>query len=184
MRRRAGSARRFRSPENGVQQDVEPGGVMERGIKALSGWLAYAAGAALLAMMVLVNANVLLRPLGLPIWGAYELVGFLGSLTLSLALFRITVNRGHMKVEVLTSRLPQGLKRVLGLLNKALGAVVLGLAAWRSGCYGWEIWRSGEVSSTLSMPFHPFVFGVALALGISALAMLLDLVGLLKPEEG
>jgi len=167
-----------------MSRTFKPEELIQRGLERLSLWLAYGAGAALLAMMALVNANVLLRPLGMPIWGAYELVGFLGSLTLSLALVRITLTRGHMAVEVVTSRLPHGLNRFLGLVNRVLGVIVMTLVAWRSGCYGWEIWHSGEVSPTLTMPFHPFVFGVALAFGISALAMLLDLVRHLGPEEG
>jgi TRAP-type C4-dicarboxylate transport system permease small subunit len=166
-----------------MNQTAKPETGIKKGMENLSQWLAYCAGGFLLAMMVLVNANVLLRPLGLPIWGAYELVGFLGSLTLSLALFKITMNRGHMAVEVVTSRLPRGLRRFLGLLERALGTAVFALVAWRSACLGWEIWRSGEVSPTLSMPFHPFVFGVALAFGVSALAMLLDLVRYRGPEE-
>ncbi len=166
-----------------MNESVENGRSIKKGAEIFSGWLAYCAGAALLVMMVLVNANVILRPLGLPIWGTYELVGFLGSLTLSLGLFKVTLNRGHMAVEVLTSKLPPGLNRVLSRFNKALGTVILGLVAWRSGCYGLEIWRTGEVSQTLSMPFHPFVFGVALAFGVSALAMLLDLFGVFGREE-
>ena len=77
-----------------MSRAVKPGRSIQRGVDNLAKWLAYCAGGALLAMMILVNANVLLRPLGLPIWGAYEMVGFLGSLTLSLALFKITMNRG------------------------------------------------------------------------------------------
>ncbi len=152
---------------------VKPGEAINRGLEALARWFSYGAGAALLVMMVLVNANVLLRPLGLPIWGAYEMVGFLGSLALSLALLRITLTRSHMAVEVITSRLPKGVNRWLGLFNRILGVVTLGLVSWRSFHHGWLIWRSGEVSQTLSMPFHPFIFGVALAFGLSALAMLL-----------
>ena len=157
-----------------MSRAMKQGAAVDRGFQVLGRWLAQGAGAALLVMMALVNANVLLRPLGLPIWGAYELVGFLGSLTLSLALLRITLTRSHMAVELLTSRVPQGLNRVLGLFNRFLGAAVLGLVSWRCFLHGWLIWTSGEVSPTLSMPFHPFVFGVALAFGLSALAMLFD----------
>lgn len=154
---------------------------LTRGFGSLSKWLAYGSGASLLAMMALVNANVILRPLGLPIWGAYELVGFLGSLTLSLALLKITLTGSHMAVELITSRLSKGANRWLALFNRLLGGGILGLVSWRSFHHGWLIWSTGEVSQTLSMPFHPFIFGVALAFGLSALAMLLDL--RIEPER-
>ena len=128
-----------------------PGEAIRKGLESLSRWLAYGAGAFLLAMMVLVNANVLLRPLGMPIWGVYELVGFMGSMTLSLALLKITLARSHMAVEVITSRLPQRINRFLSGFNRLLGAAILGLASWRSFCHGWQIRQGGEVSPTLSM---------------------------------
>ena len=124
-------------------------------------------------MMILVNANVLLRPMGLPIWGSYELVGFLGSVTLSLALLKITMDRGHMVVEILTDHLPDGVNRFLDRFNRVLGAAVMALVSWRSFCFALQLWRDGEVSPTLTMPYHQFVFGVAVAFGLSAVAMLL-----------
>ncbi len=144
-----------------------------KGLGTLSQWLAYCSGAALLLMMILVNANVLLRPMGRPIWGSYELVGFLGSVTLSLALLRITMNRGHMVVEILTDHLPDGVNRFLDRFNRVLGTAIMALVSWRSFCYARQLWQDGEVSPTLTMSYYPFVLGVAVAFGLSALAMLL-----------
>lgn len=156
---------------------------MTKGLATLAKWLAYCAGGSLLVMMALVNINVFLRPLGLPIWGTYELVGFLGSMTLSLALFKITLDKGHMAVEILISRLPRRLNRALGLFNGLVGTIMFSLVAWRCTALGYEIWRTGEVSPTLSMPFHPFVFGVALAFAGAAVAMFLNLLKSLGSEK-
>ena len=50
---------------------------MERFIYGLARWLRWLGCIALLAMMLIVGFNVVLRLFGLPILGTYEFVGFL-----------------------------------------------------------------------------------------------------------
>jgi TRAP-type C4-dicarboxylate transport system permease small subunit len=149
--------------------------VLERFLGRLSKWFNGCAGAALVAMMVMVNANVMLRPMGKPIWGTFEIVGFLGSIVLSFALLQTTFNRSHMAVEVVTSRLPAGLRTGLHFFNRLVGILVMVLVAWQSLRYGTQVWKTGEVSPTLKMPFHPFLWGIAVAFGLAALVILVDI---------
>ena len=125
-------------------------------------------------MMIMVNANVMLRQIGKPIWGAFEIVGFLGSIVLSFALLQTSFNRSHMAVEVVTSRLPAGLRAVLDLLNRLVGILIMGRVAWQSLRYGSRVWQTGEVSPTLKMPFHPFLWGIDVAFGLAALVIFVD----------
>ena len=148
--------------------------LLDRFLGRLSKWFNGCAGAALVAMMVMVNANVMLRPMGKPIWGTFEIVGFMGSIVISFALLQTTFNRSHMAVEVVTSRLPAGLRAALNLFNRLVGILIMGLVAWQSLRYGNRVWQSGEVSPTLNMPFHPFLWGVAAAFGLAALVILVD----------
>ena len=145
-------------------------------LDTLSKWLAAAAAGALLGMMALVNANVILRPMGIPIWGTYEMVGFLGSIVLSFALLHITLQRGHMAVEVLTSRCPEPVCLVLDLANRVIGIFVTSLIAWQSLVHGLRIMQSGEVSPTLRLPFYPLLFGITFAFGAVALALVIDVI--------
>jgi TRAP-type C4-dicarboxylate transport system permease small subunit len=138
-------------------------------------WLNWCAAGALLVMMALVNANVFLRPLGQAIWGTFEIVGFLGTVVISFALIQTTFSRGHMAVVIVLSRFPQRLQSVLSLFNRLVVLLILVLVFWQSLRYGIQIWQSGQVSPTLKVPFHPFLYGIALAFGIAALVVLVDI---------
>lgn len=141
----------------------------------VSTWLNRAAGAALVMMMLLVNANVILRPLGLPIWGTYEMVGFMGTVVLSFALVQTTYKRGHMAVEILVSRLSPGVQSILSVFNHLAGFVIMSLIAWQSARFATRVLRTGEVSATLKLPYYPFLYAIATAFGFAAIIALVDL---------
>jgi len=158
---------------------------VNRWLERIEAWLSWAAAGALIAMMGLVNANVFLRPAGMPIWGVFELVGFLGSLVISFSLIHPTLHGGHLSVELLVSRLPSQAQSVLGVLNRLIGLFVFGLIAWQTARYGYRIWATGQVSGTLKMPLAPILWGVAAAFGISALVLVVDLLNrLFRLERG
>jgi TRAP-type C4-dicarboxylate transport system permease small subunit len=148
---------------------------LENWLGKISVWLNWCAGGALVAMMCLVNANVFLRPFGKPIWGTYEVVGFMGTVVLSFGLIHTTVTRGHMAVEILVSRLPRRFQSVLSLVNRLIALIIMGLVSWQSVIYGTKVWQTGEMSQTLKMPFFPFLYGIAFAFGIAALVVFLDI---------
>lgn len=156
---------------------------MERKLGRLAQWFSWVSAGALIAMMALVNANVILRPFGKPIWGCYEIVGFLGTVVLSFALIHTTMTHGHMAVEIVLSRMPKRFRTVMGVINRVLGIIVLILVAWQSARYGTRIWNSGEISPTLKIPFYPFLYGIALAFAIASLVAVVDLVKTLMEEE-
>jgi len=149
---------------------------MEEGLGKVAGWLNQVAALALVAMMILVNSNVIFRPLGKPIWGTFEIVGFLGTIVISFSLIQTTFSRGHMAVEIITSRLHPYARVALGLANRVICMIMLGLVAWQSAVYGQKVIASGQVSATLKMPIYPFLYGIALAFGISAVIVLVDIV--------
>ena len=148
---------------------------VDRRLETLSTWLNRGAGGALVAMMVLVNVNVFLRPLGKPIWGTFEIVGFLGTIVISFSLIQTTFSRGHMAVEIVLSRLPRQARSILGLINRLVCLLMLALVAWQSVDYGMKVVASGQVSSTLKMPFYPFLYGIAFAFGVAAVVVLVDI---------
>lgn len=148
---------------------------LENRLGKFSLWMNWCAGGALVAMMCLVNANVFLRPFGKPIWGTYEIVGFMGTVVLSFGLIQTTVTRGHMAVEILISRLSRRFQSVLSLVNRLIALIVMGLVSWQTVKYGTKVWQTGEVSATLKMPFFPFLYGIAFAFGIAALVVFLDI---------
>jgi TRAP-type C4-dicarboxylate transport system permease small subunit len=112
----------------------------------------------------------------LPIWGLFEVGGFLGALVISFSLIHPTLYDEHLSVELVVSRLPKKAQVILALFKRLAGLCVFGLTAWQSARYGFRIWETGQVSGTLKMPLHPILWGIASAFGISALILVLDLI--------
>lgn len=142
------------------------------------------AGAMILCLMALAVTNVACRVFQVSFRGAYELVGFVGALVVALALGESQRRGDHILVDVLSRRFPAGLVRALDFCRHLAGAVLFALAAWRIWMWGLTISASGEVSETLKIAYHPFVFAVAVGVAALALNLLLDaLLCLRGPKE-
>jgi TRAP-type C4-dicarboxylate transport system permease small subunit len=120
----------------------------------VSGWV-------VLASMLLVAGNVLLRLFGHPIGGTYEWTGFLTALAIGLALAHCAVQGGHTIINLFVDLLPPRVQQAVRMLARILTAAFLTLAAWRLAVYGNSTWQSGEVAPTTKVPFYPIIFIVA-----------------------
>ncbi len=149
---------------------------LERTIAAASGWFNYVAGAAVIVMTLLTCADVILRLVGSPIPGTYELVGFLGAVIISFAMAYTSLQRGHVAVEMIYEKLPPRAQCVIDSAGSLTGAALFGMIAWQSAVYGVDLRRSGEVSLTLQMPLYPIVCGIAFGCGLLALVLLADFI--------
>ena len=145
-----------------------------RFIDAAGATFNYVACAAVVMMMLLTCADVVLRLFGHPILGTYEMVGFLGTAVISFALAYTSLERGHIAVELLVSRLPTRLQVVINGFNSLIGAVLFSLITWQSFIYAGDLRGSGEVSLTLEVPTYPFVYGISLGCGLLCMTLLAD----------
>lgn len=140
----------------------------------------YIAGVAVVAMMLLTCADIVMRFFGKPLPGVYDLVGFLGAVSVSFALAYTSVQRGHVAVEILMEKLPRRVQfRLLSIGNLA-GAVFFLFLTWQSFLYARELLDTGEVSMTVAIPIHPFVFGTAAGCGLLSLVLIVDAVLFLR----
>lgn len=156
----------------------------ENGLIHLAHLTRWAANAALLAMMLIVCGNVLLRFLGRPIWGSFEIVGFLGTIVISFALVHTTAEKSHLAVEMIVSRLPGRIRNTLALVNPFLSLAMLLLIAWQCARYGMRLWRSGEISPTLGIPTYPFLFGIAFSFTAASLVLAVQILNaLIRRDE-
>ena len=73
----------------------------------------FCGGVALVGMIVLACANILVRTVGDPIRGTFELMGYGGAVVTALALAYTQKRRGHIAVDVLINRFPPRLKKAL-----------------------------------------------------------------------
>jgi TRAP-type C4-dicarboxylate transport system permease small subunit len=78
--------------------------ILERISHELSKWFSWIGGVALLSLTGIACANMLMRPMGTPMTGAYELVGFFGALVVALPLGYAQITRSHISVDILDTR--------------------------------------------------------------------------------
>jgi len=135
------------------------------------------AGVILAATASLVVANILGRALfNRPILGTYELVGFLTAAVVGLALARCALENSHIAISFLTDKLPPSWQRFTEFAVDLPATVFLFFAAYNIFAYGSRLAASGVVSSTIRLPFYPFIYLVAAGFLMLAMTVLLSLI--------
>lgn len=133
------------------------------------------AGITLTFMMLLTVSDVILRFMRRPIVGTYELVAFSGAVVIGFALPYTSWLRGHIFVDFLISRFPKIVRNIFNLATRLLAICLFLLIGWNLFLYGRDLYRSGEVSLTLQMPFYPVAYGVGVCCFIQSLVLFCDI---------
>lgn len=141
-------------------------------------------GIAVLALMSLATGNVLLRILHVPYRGAYEIVSFLGAIVIAFALGYTQKRKGHIVVDILTEKFPKKVNKVLDVINYFVTMIFFAVVAWQIYRWGMKIWGSGEVSETLKIIYHPFIFSVSIGFAVLSLTIFIDFLKTLISKEG
>ena len=138
------------------------------------------AGITLTFIMIVTVTDVILRFLGRPIVGVYELVAFSGAIVIGFSIPFTSWVRGHIYVDFLLLKLSPARRKVFHLSTRSLALALFFLIGWNLLKMGADLWRSGEVSPTLQMPFFPIVFGVGVSCLVQSLVLLADMVKILR----
>lgn len=122
------------------------------------------ASALLFAMMVVTFVDVVGRYVfSRPLTGAFELTEVLLGLLIFAGLPIVTRRRGHVAVDLLTTRLAPAPRAALARLAAVVTAAVLGGLAWRLGVTASDLIAYGDATVFLGIPLGP-VAGVMAAL--------------------
>jgi TRAP-type C4-dicarboxylate transport system permease small subunit len=151
--------------------------LLEKLNNVLNKWLLIIGGVAVLALMMLATGNVLLRVLGMPFSGAYEIVSFLGAVVTAFALGYTQKRKFNIVVDILSDKFPTEAKRVLDGIGYGIGVLFFAVIAWVIIQWGLKIAVSGEVSETLKIVYYPFIICVALGFAVLSLTLVIDLIG-------
>ena len=158
--------------------------ILEKISLVLNRWFIWIGGVALLTMIGIACANMLLRPMGAPLKGAYELVGFMGALTIAFALGYAQITRAHIAVDILAPLYSKRTLRMMNAISCFLCMIFFVLTAWQVSVFATTIWKRGETSETLRIIYHPFVYLVALCCALLAFVLFIDFLKSLAPEKG
>ena len=143
-------------------------------VAAIAAKLNWAAAGALLAIMLLSVADIFLRLFRMPIPGTYEMVGFLGSWVVAFSLAYTAAEQGHITVELITRKMPRKRRIALQAVHSLAAALFFALVAWAGMGAAADVLKSGEVSLTLEMPIHPFMYGIAAGCATLAVVLFID----------
>jgi TRAP-type C4-dicarboxylate transport system permease small subunit len=127
----------------------------------------------LIPMMLLTTTDVVGRAFwSRPIYGTVELSSYMLAIFILLGIAYTHQVKGHVRVSMLTSRLPERAASVLDLVTTLLSLWIIGLLAWQGWLVGME---ERAVSDMLRVPQRPFKLLVALAAFLLWLELCIDL---------
>ncbi len=156
---------------------------LERFNVALNGLLMIIGGIAVLALMTVATANVVLRIVHAPYRGAYEVVSFLGAIVIAFALGYTEKHKGNIIVDILTEKFPRKARNALEGLHYVISGTFFLLVSWQVYECGAKIMESGELSETLKIVYHPFVYAVSFGFAVLALTLFIELLNLMRRAE-
>ena len=145
-------------------------------VRGISSFINIIAGVALTFLMLLTIGDVILRLFRRPIVGTYELVAFSGALVIGLSIPLTSWMRGHIFVDFFVMKFSQRIQNVFNIVTRCMVMGLFFLIGWNMVKYGTDLWKSGEVSLTLQMPFYPVAYAVAVSCFIQCLVMICDIV--------
>jgi len=138
--------------------------------------LSYIGAAALTFMMLLTVADVILRAGGRPILGTYEIVAFSLAIVIGFTIPQVSLDRGHVLMEIVLDKVSKRSKTILNTFTRLLCIILFVIIGYNLFSVGNELHTSGEVSSTLKLPFYPIAYGVGVCCFIECFVFIFDII--------
>jgi TRAP-type C4-dicarboxylate transport system permease small subunit len=147
---------------------------LERLSALLNRALAWAAGLVLVAMMLFTVLDMVLRALGRPVAGSYEVIGWLSAAAMALALGYAQMHRTHVSIDLLVTRFGGRLRAGVEVTTRLCSLLLFAAVAAYVARYGGVLQDSGSLSETLKAAVHPWVYVVAVGAAGLTMALFVD----------
>ena len=145
-------------------------GTIKFWVQRINRWVCYLGMLLILPLMLLTTADVIGRAAwARPIPGIVELSSYMLDVFILLGLAYTQQVKGHVRVSMLTSRLPQRAQQSLEIVVTVPSLFIMVLLAWQGWVVGME---ETAVSDMLRIPQRPF----KLLVGVAAILLCLELV--------
>jgi TRAP-type C4-dicarboxylate transport system permease small subunit len=108
----------------------------------------------------------------------------MGALVIAFALGYTQKRKDHIVVDILTAKFPKRINKILDRINFFITTIFFAIVSWQVFVWGMKISKSGEVSETIKIIFHPFVYSVSLGFAVFSLTLILDFMKNFQGKEG
>jgi TRAP-type C4-dicarboxylate transport system permease small subunit len=135
----------------------------------------FVAGTALLLIMFLTSCDVVLRYLGYPIQGSYDLVSFGAVFVIGFALPKTTWDRMQVTVDVLVDKIPDQ-RIVLDVITRLISIALFALVGWNLTMLGASFFKTGESTMTIALPLYPVAYALGISAFLECMALVADLI--------
>ena len=143
-------------------------------IKWITRGVSYVGMFLLIPLMLLTSTEVVSRYLwSLPLPGTMELSSYMLSIFILLGVAYTQQAKGHVRVTMLTTRLPRRVRLSLEVITTLLSIFIIAILAWQGWVVGME---EKAVSDMLRIPQMPFKMLVSVGGFLLALELILDLI--------
>ena len=130
----------------------------------------------LVGMMLLTCVDVVGRAFGHPIFGSVEIVGFMATLAVVMAMPYTHQVQGHIGVEILVRLFSEKTQTIIDICTGIVSLILFSIVTWRMTVYANTMKKSGEVSMNLELPEHFVIYVTAFCLLIFTLIILRDII--------
>ena len=132
--------------------------------------------ACLVGMTLLTCVDVVGRAFGHPIFGSVEIVGFMATLAVVMAMPYTHQVQGHIGVEILVRLFSKRTQTIIEICTGIASLVLFAIITWRMSVYARTMQESGEVSMNLELPEHFIIYVTAICLLVFTLIILKDVI--------
>jgi TRAP-type C4-dicarboxylate transport system permease small subunit len=144
-------------------------------MQAVNKGMDFVAATVLVLIMLITSLDVVLRYLGYPIQGSYDLVTFGAAFVIGFALPRTSWDRVHITVDILVEKIPKK-RAILDVITRIMAISLFVLIGWNFLKLGASFLRTGEGTLTLGIPLYPIAYALGISAFIQCLALLGDIV--------
>jgi len=130
----------------------------------------------LVAMMVVICGDVVLRIVGHPVKGAYDVVRVAGAVTIACSLPITTAMKGHVAIEYFFQKLSRRWRIAVDSVMRVMTIGAFVLASYECVGYGVRFLRNGQVTDTIELPIFWVPWLMAVSFGVTALVVVFHLV--------
>lgn len=111
-----------------------------------------------------------------PIFGSVEIVGFMATLAVAMALPYTDKIKAHVGVEIIVRMFSERTQTIIDICTKILSLGLFGLVTWRMMVYAYTMQESGEVSVILGFPEYVVIYLTSFCFLIFTLNIIQDVI--------